>query len=75
MPRLPAWFAGVRKVVLCEDEDRRPTDGTEVSYTEMTLRSEAAIRRLVGGDPVAVTIDDGFPEETPAGAVPHRLAE
>ena len=43
-------FAGVRKVVLCVDPDRRPGDGTEVSYTEMELRSEEALRKLVAGE-------------------------
>jgi hypothetical protein len=58
-------FAGVRKVVECLDCDRRPGDGTEVSYTEMELRSEAAIRSLVAGDSVGVTIADTFLEEEP----------
>jgi len=60
-------FAGVRKVVLCVDPDRRPGDGTEVSYTEMELRSEEAVRKLVAGEPLAVTIAADFrPEEMPA---------
>jgi hypothetical protein len=61
-------FAGVRKLVLCQDEDRRPTDGTEVSYTEMEVRSEEAIHKLVAGEPVSVTIADAFPDEEPAAA-------
>ncbi len=56
-------FAGVRKVVLCVDPDRRPGDGTEVSYTEMVLPSEKAVHQLAAGESVAVRIDDGFPDE------------
>jgi hypothetical protein len=67
-------FAGVRKVVECLDCDRRPGDGTEVSYTEMELRSEAAIRRLVAGDAVAVTIADTFDEEPEESKVKPRRA-
>ena len=56
-------FAGVRKVVECVDPDRRPGDGTEVSYTEMVLPSEKAVHQLVAGKSVAVRIDDGFADE------------
>ena len=56
-------FAGVRKLVLCPDEDRRPKDGTEVSYIEMEVQSEEAIHKLVAGEPVSVTIWDVFPND------------
>ena len=56
-------FAGVRKVVLCVDPEKRPGDGTEVSYNEMVLRSEEAIRKLAAGEPVPVTLADRFPDE------------
>ena len=56
-------FAGIRKLVLCRDHDRRPTDGIEVSYTEMATRSEEAIHKLVAGEPVSVTIADIFPDQ------------
>jgi len=53
-------FAGVRKVTLCEDPESRPNDGTEVSYTEMEVESEQAVRKLVAGQPVAVKYKDEF---------------
>ena len=59
-------FAGVRKLVLCRDEGRRPTDGTEISYTQMEVRSEEAIHKLVAGEPVSVLIADVFPDDVPA---------
>lgn len=58
-------FAGVRKVTSCVDEDKRPGDGTEITYIEMQLDSESAIRKLVNMRPVAVEIADAFPEEEP----------
>jgi hypothetical protein len=51
-------FAGVRKVVECVDSDKRPNNRTEVSYTEMVLPSEKAVRNLVAGKAVNVRIVD-----------------
>jgi hypothetical protein len=66
-------FAGVRKLTLCEDEDSRPGDGSEVSYLEMEVESKAALGRLVNGDPVRVTLRDHFSDGTPVnGAVGGR---
>jgi hypothetical protein len=56
-------FAGVRKLTLCEDPEKRPTDGCEISYTEMELPSEQALRALVEGKPATVQISD-FSDET-----------
>jgi hypothetical protein len=47
-------FAGVRKLTLCEDPEKRPGDGTEVSYTELEVDSEQAVWKLVRGQAVAV---------------------
>lgn len=58
-------FGGVRKLVSCQDENRRPKDGTEVSYTEMEVRSEEALRKLIAGEPVSATLVD-FADELPA---------
>jgi hypothetical protein len=63
-------FGGVRKLTLCEDEESRPGDGTEVSYLEMEVESKAALGRLLNGRPVRVTLRDHFADEEPAnGAV------
>ena len=56
-------FGGVRKVTFCEDPDTRPTDGTEISYNELLLRSESAIKKLVAGKSMPVEILDPFPDE------------
>jgi hypothetical protein len=56
-------FAGVRKVTLCVDENSRPVDGTEVTYNEIAMESEVAIRKLAAGKRVKVELIDPFPED------------
>lgn len=53
-------FAGVRKLTLCEDPERRPGDGTEVSYLELEVDSEQAVSQLVRGDVVSVKYREEF---------------
>ncbi len=53
-------FAGVRKLTLCQDSEKRPRDGTEVSFNEMEVSSEEAIGKLLAGQPVSVKIADKF---------------
>lgn len=55
-------FAGIRKLTLCEDPEKRPADGTEVSYTEMEVESEQAVAKLLKGKPVSVTFRERFAE-------------
>lgn len=50
-------FAGVRKVVLVDDSDERPGDGTELSYTEMQVSSIEDIERLAAGQTLPVRLD------------------
>jgi len=61
-------FAGVRKATLCQDPRARPKDGTEVSYNEIGVQSEAAIKKLVDGDCVMVEMLDPFPDDQEAEA-------
>jgi hypothetical protein len=51
-------FAGVRKLTLCEDPEKRPGDGNEISYTEMEVNSEQALLDLLEGKPAAVKVTD-----------------
>jgi hypothetical protein len=51
-------FAGVRKLTTCEDHDKRPNDGTEVSFLEMQVDSKEAIEKLLNGEPVSVRLVD-----------------
>jgi Domain of unknown function (DUF4288) len=63
--RAKTIFAGVRKVTLCVEPEERPTDGTEITYIEMDLKSEQAIQKLVGMQPVSVEIVDRLADEEP----------
>ncbi len=58
--RASRQFAGVRKLTLCQDSDQRPADGTEVTYSEMEVESEQAVRKLAEGKQVAVKFADEF---------------
>ncbi len=53
-------FAGVRKLTVCQDPEERPSDGTELSYTEMQLGSEQSVRKLAKGEPVEVRFRERF---------------
>lgn len=63
-------FAGVRKLTTCVNPERRPGDGTEVTYIEMELPSLAAVRKLAAGNSVIVKLDDPFPSEPEETSVP-----
>ena len=65
-------FAGIRKLTLCEDPEKRPGDGTEVSYTEMEVESEQAVEKLLEGKSVTVKFKDPFAEpQGREGSVPQ----
>jgi hypothetical protein len=53
-------FAGVRKLTLCEDAEKRPADGCEISYLEMEVASEEALSQLLEGKANAVRFTDRF---------------
>lgn len=56
-----AWvFAGVRKLTECALLGDRPESGTEVTYTEMELESEADVADLAAGEPVRVRYNDRY---------------
>lgn len=51
-------YAGIRKLTLCDDAERRPGDGTEVTYSEMEVSSEQAVWSLLEGKTTAVHFTD-----------------
>jgi hypothetical protein len=61
-------FGGVRKLTLCMDEEKRPGDGTEVTYLEWDVPSWQSLQKLLRGEPASVRIEDGFPDEASAKA-------
>jgi len=68
--RAARWvFAGVRKVTLCQEAEKRPDDGTEISYQELQLDSKAALEKLVAGQEVTVRLADEFAAPRPEARV------
>jgi hypothetical protein len=53
-------FGGVRKLTLCQDAGKRPGDGAEISYIQMSVRSQDALKKLLRSSPVAVDLRDQF---------------
>jgi hypothetical protein len=51
-------FAGVRKVIRCQEPEEPPTDGKEVSYSQMYVDSEQSIQDLANGLPVHVLYEE-----------------
>jgi hypothetical protein len=57
--RPATWvFAGVRKIIACEDPSDRPGDGIEITYSEMVVDSQEALEKLVKGEPVVVRYEE-----------------
>ena len=53
-------FVGVRKLTQCESPEKRPGDGTELSFTEFELESRDAVKKLAGGKPVQAKVNDHY---------------
>ncbi len=47
-------FAGIRKLITCEDPNSKPSDGTEITYLEMEVSDEDSFSKLINGEPVEV---------------------
>jgi hypothetical protein len=58
-------FAGVRKLTACQGADKRPADGTEISYIEMEAASREVIEKLLDGEPASVRVVDRFGAAVP----------
>jgi len=56
-------FGGVRKLTLCQDAEKRPEDGTEISYIQMWVGSRNALRKLIESDRVGVVLREEFAKE------------
>ena len=56
-------FAGVRKLTACETGERRPGDGTELTFLQMEVGSREALNSLVDSRPVLVEFEEPFPSE------------
>ncbi len=47
-------FAGIRKLLTCQNYDERPSNGTEVTYSEMEVSSQEDFSKLLNGESVPV---------------------
>jgi hypothetical protein len=47
-------FAGVRKLTACQDDEKRPGNGTEVSFLEMEASSRVEIDKFLQGEAVCL---------------------
>mgnify|MGYP001559757371 CR=1 FL=1 len=45
-------FAGIRKIIECDDSARRPSDGSEISYSQMLVKNKNDFKKLIAGAPV-----------------------
>jgi len=51
-------LAGLIKIIACEDLDLdtgKPSDGTEVSYTDLLIADKTQLQNLLAGEPAVVT--------------------
>lgn len=49
-------YYGTRKVVTCVDPECKPGDGTEVTYSELTIHRKEDLDRFVNGEEVTLTV-------------------
>ncbi|WP_019502219.1 DUF4288 domain-containing protein [Pseudanabaena sp. PCC 6802] len=50
-------FAGIRKIVSCVDEENRPTDGTEIAYSQMELPDLDSLSKFLKEEEVFLRYD------------------
>ena len=50
-------YAGVRLVVSCDDDEERPGAGSEVTYLEYRVESDAALQDLLSGKSTTVEFE------------------
>jgi len=55
-------FGGVRKLTTCDDPEERPDDGTEITYTQMKVRSPVELKKLLDGEDVGVRYIEQYRE-------------
>ena len=51
-------FAGIRKIIECQNANDKPVDGTEITYSSMIISEEEAFSRLLKGEGVSVFYEE-----------------
>jgi len=47
-------YGGIRKLLSCADFEKRPTDGTEITYSQMEVKSASDLKKLINSKRVSV---------------------
>ncbi len=50
-------FEGIRKLIECEEPERAPADGDELTYSMYEVDDSEAVGKLVGGEAVTLRYD------------------
>lgn len=54
--RPATWvFAGIRKLIDCEDITTKLDEGIEITYSSFEIKDEGNLKKLVDGEPVILT--------------------
>ena len=57
--RPATWvFAGVRKLIECDDSNNRPNNGTEITYSQFLVKNKESLDLLVNGEIVDITYEE-----------------
>lgn len=51
-------FVGIRDLLKCENEDFQPSDGTEVFYSELSVKSKQDLMKFINGKKAQVTFEE-----------------
>ncbi|WP_353928947.1 DUF4288 domain-containing protein [Okeanomitos corallinicola TIOX110] len=51
-------FAGIRKLISCNNPDENPHHGTEISYSQMEVKTEDELSKLVKGESVTIIYEE-----------------
>lgn len=66
-------FAGIRKIVLCENPTELPEDGDELTYNELEVDSWESLQSLAAGRPTPL-VYEAVDQSDPAGDAANNNA-
>jgi len=59
--RPATWsLGGIRKIIKCDNSEERPSDGTEITYSQMEVYNEDDFIKLVKGEAVNIYYEEEF---------------
>ena len=51
-------FAGIRKLIETQNSGTQPSDGTEVTYSQMEVYDYESLSKLVNGEPITILYEE-----------------